>query len=453
MRNFLGPIGCLFLAACTASSSTENPSVDRQEIVAGAGYTTFDTTVQGCLDSKNGVNCNRYASKSAAYIGGGSTLADGDYYFAVLAPGSQQSGFVDGAAGNLSTDAWTSRRFSVSGGAISYSGPHALGTSPQGRAIIGLAPFADTPNEGGVYIAAICAASATSASQCKYDAFKAPSSSGVVITEGKFPVVSGASYYDANANGRWDSGEPGIPGWRIDYHDGVSDVIWSGADGTFSTFLMADSYSFKAAQAIAGTWVQTGNTVSQLATYGAATATLNADKSYDITVADDSGVSGLYFGSLCLGAGGGRTLGFWSNKNGQAMINASDLAFLSSLSLRDAAGNPFDPATNAQLKSWLLSGTATNMAYMLSVQLATMELNVRKGLVSPSMLIQAPPLGYPTVAALMGAANTALASDGVVLSGSPVRAYQEALKTALDRGNNDLAFVQPTPATCATPTF
>jgi hypothetical protein len=32
-------------------------------IVAGAGFTTFDSTLKGCLDSKNGVDCNNYEGK------------------------------------------------------------------------------------------------------------------------------------------------------------------------------------------------------------------------------------------------------------------------------------------------------------------------------------------------------------------------------------------------------
>ena len=51
------------------------------------------------------------------------------------------------------------------------------------------------------------------------------------------------------------------------------------------------------------------------------------------------------FGNLCLGAGGGLTLGFWSNKNGKALFGADDLALMVSLNLRNASGSNFDPAT------------------------------------------------------------------------------------------------------------
>jgi hypothetical protein len=48
------------------------------------------------------------------------------------------------------------------------------------------------------------------------------------------------------------------------------------------------------------------------------------------------------FGNVCLGAGGGLTLGYWSNKNGQATMNdggtfAPELALLAALNLPNAA--------------------------------------------------------------------------------------------------------------------
>jgi hypothetical protein len=163
-------------------------------IVAGAGYTTFDAVVGGCLDSPNGVNCNNYVDKKDVYMSGGPVkagLSDGDYFFAVIAPGFQNGGFIDGANGNLSDttaggtagdngsgDAVSNRIFTVASHEISYSGTHLLGTSPSGKPIIALFPYDDTPNPGGVYILAVCAVGATGPSQCKYDAFRISANGG-----------------------------------------------------------------------------------------------------------------------------------------------------------------------------------------------------------------------------------------------------------------------------------
>jgi hypothetical protein len=78
-----------------------------------------------------------------------------------------------------------------------------------------------------------------------------------------------------------------------------------------------------------------------------------------------------------------------------------------------------------------------------------MELNVYNGLVNGGALIYAPGAqgavnGFMTVSALMAEANTELGLHGSTFDGSEFRSYQEALKNALDKGNNNLNFVQAT---------
>jgi len=183
------------------------------------------------------------------------------------------------------------------------------------------------------------------------------------------------------------------------------------------------------------------------------------------------------FGNFCFGKGGGLTLGFWSNKNGQAVMNdggtmAPELALLSGLNLKNAgpcpgAGSDFNPATYAAFKAWLLKATATNMAYMLSAQLAAMEMNVEAGFVAGGnavclaggggggLLVSAPGCGntgfgnnYISVCDLIKAANDALgaAGGGCTVDAGAARTNEECLKSALDRANNNLnVFVQPGP--------
>ena len=166
-----------------------------------------------------------------------------------------------------------------------------------------------------------------------------------------------------------------------------------------------------------------------------------------------NGSAAVEFGNVCLGAGGGKTLGFWSNKNGQATMTAggmaSQLAALSALSLRNADGSDFDPAAYAGFRAWLLSANATNMAYMLSAQLSATTLNVLNGGVSAGALVHAPGCGntgvggsFISIADLTSAANASLAANGLTLDGHPERAAQECLKDALDASNNNRNFVQ-----------
>jgi hypothetical protein len=486
-------------------------------IVAGAGFTTNDPNKNGDDSCLNGpasstpkVNCNLYGSKDFVWINGGPTggqnsLTDGTYFFAVLDPGGQKDP-NDGTDGNLSDaspttntpggDAYTDREFTVSGGKIAtyLGGGHdtdAFYTDPNGL-FINLMPYDDTTNPGGVYILAICQLSTDQAvapitgtvtpSSCKYDAFKAPSSTCEEdCTPTPFGGLSGLKYYDANANGQLDGTEAGIPGWKINIQDGFNQNLTTDSQGQFSIANIApDTYTLTELQptnqkcvteVINGVstlvcspiWKQSGNIVDQSSAPAGSSVAL-ANFIYTVVLGDTGTVSGLNFGNLCLGAGGGLTLGYWSNKNGQAAQfsnakAAATLAFLDALNLRNANGSPFDPTTYAQFRTWLLGASATNMAYMLSAQLAAMELNVRNGNVSGSSLVYAPGTtsanssGYATIDALMAEANTELGLHPLTTSGSPYRAYQEALKTALDRANNNLNFVQSSQAGCPTPTF
>ncbi|HTL35867.1 MAG TPA: hypothetical protein VL326_22210 [Kofleriaceae bacterium] len=486
-----GFLAAASLVACTGDDPQPSTPTQQthQTIVAGAGYTTFDAALGGCLNggNPNGINCNAYSAKDKVYMSGGPNtnnhgLTDGWYFFAVLTPGSQLDGFLDGNLGNLSDvtaggttgdsgsgDDVSNRTFRVaSNELVEYTGTHAVGTTPNGRTAIGLAPFDDTDNPGGVYILAICASGATDPSQCKYDAFRIRHDDPTQPPP-QFPLVDGGKYYDANLNGQYDAGETWIPGWQIDFHDEVSGTVTTGEDGKFTLELIPDHYTFAEEHAtntttmqngsVVPAWFQTGNTVDQTSSEGGAYVVLNSDKTYYLEVDDNQKVHGLYFGNICIGKGGGLTIGFWSNKNGQALIDAADLAALVALNLRSANGSNFDPASKSAYRTWLLNATATNMAYMLSAQLSASVLNVRNGFVSTMATIYAPgtnsadALGFARLADVQAEANTELGLHGYVVAAGPIRTYQEALKNALDNSNNDKNFVQATPATCPTATF
>lgn len=133
------------------------------------------------------------------------------------------------------------------------------------------------------------------------------------------------------------------------------------------------------------------------------------------------------------------TLGYYSNKNGQATITSADLVALDALNLRNANGTNYDPASKTDLKNWLLGGKATNMSYMLSVQLATLELNILHGLVDPAD--QVCEFGDETIGDIVTDANTFLGTHGTVLGGDPARSYAASLETIIDEINNNLVSV------------
>jgi len=592
--------------------------------VAGAVFTTVNEAADGtghCKNGNPGVNCNIYDGKGFVWLNGGplqnGLSPDGTYFFAVLVPGGQNADVNDGDGGgagvnkNLSDDfdTYLNRTFTVTTGEVSaYTGTHdfdngTLGAPPlSGTApFIRLMPYADTTNNGGEYIMAVCkydpatyhpGTNPVNPNSCKYDAFKVKAA----VPPQDMTEIDVLKFCDANADGFLNLTEmnQGLAGWAISFNpsscSGTTDTFGTltcvtdpgpysigetvqpnfaqtatGVDGFFgqcsTTTTLAcnpsgpscpsgetcvangainpvshdagvgshtvsfgnvglssisgrkfddrnangvdDSETGVAGVKILLSGVATnGNSVSACAVTdgsgnysfpnllpGSYTVTevkptstfASTATSCSETLAVDEACAGTNatcssFGNVCLGAGGGHTLGFWSNKVGQAALNdesgsGPELAILSSLNLRNASGADFDPATYAALRTWLLSATATNMAYMLSAQLTAMVLNVEANFisntlssivdntftVSGSSLVYAPSCGntgvgnnFITVSNLISQANAALGADGYTPAGDPNRTLQECLKNALDGANNNQNFVVACPAFGAT---
>jgi len=242
--------------------------------------------------------------------------------------------------------------------------------------------------------------------------------------------VTACKYYDFNANGSLDPGEQGLDGWPMTINplDGATPnvatqltsagcVHWSTLDPAFNPYSVTEG------------------TPNEPNWFHSTAVTLPVN----VVVGQTQTVD---FGNYCKVPSGGLTLGFWSNKNGQALINAADLLALRNLCLRNADGSNFDPTTNAQVKSFLLGANATNMANMLSAQLAAMTLNVRHGFVDANAFDLC---SNKTVGQLTTDANTSLCANGLTFSGSPDRAPQEALKNCIDALNNGGPVVPTTP--------
>jgi hypothetical protein len=490
LRRFAGLTGIVAVAAVMIVVFAGSAGA----IVAGAGYTTTNIPPDpagSCFNGPGVVNCNIYAAKTAVWINGGPTngtsaLSDGTYFFVVGVPGGQNSSindespYVNGAstALNLSDDfdQYTNREFTVVNHHITAMLNSSTHDLINGK--IRLAPYSDTTNPGGEYFVGICridqAGYPADPSACKYDNFKVNQTIcvGSTCTPTPFGTLSGAKYYDANMNGQRDPSEAGIANWAIDYTDGAADTLLTDSHGEFSVNLSPDIYTFAEEQATNTTgspfflpvWHQTGNTVDQTddsAGLAGEISTLNADKSYSVTVVNGGITSGLLFGNVCLGGnGGGLTLGFWSNKNGQALETAGDFTMLTGLYLRNANGSDRDftdtlAKNKTALNSWLLNATATNMAYMLSAQLAAMELNVAHTSAIGSELIWVGGTinAFMTVNQVMTLANASLQANAITVPSGTARSYQEMLKSALDAGNNNVNFVQPDPTKCPAPAF
>jgi hypothetical protein len=302
----------VFAAACNDNTSPVAPSPMRPNArpllsstpTTGAAFTTTNTAVDGTGHCKNGnedVNCNIYDGKSFVWLTGGpgsSGLADGDYVFAVLAPGGQGGNRNpnDGTPKNLSDlsptsntgagDAWTNRVFSVASGVISYAGTHDYANNK-----IRLMPYDDTPNPGGVYIMAICNLagrdlSATNQpgvdpSICKYDAFK--------VVAGDTPVgPAEALAIDKDADGSNDNTYT----WTIDKSVDKTFVQQVGGSATFNYTVVV---------------TRDGGTISNVVVSGSISVfNLNVDGDGNtVPVTIDAVTDELSDGTICSVTGGG----------------------------------------------------------------------------------------------------------------------------------------------------
>lgn len=326
-------------------------------------------------------------------------------------------------------------------------------------AVTGVRGFRDTTNAAGEYKVWVSTSTDFASAYAKTDTFKVVErDSSTAPTEPTGGTVHVKKFYDANTNGQWDLGEPWLTGWNVTL-TGVSGVRQTSA--SFTGLPLAERVAGEQ-RPVEANWYATNAYVGADPYVGTPPVTLSSNPVYlnQVAVAPSSAtpVRTAYFGNVCLGAGAGggaHGLGYWANKNGEAAMQSSGmdarLAGLRDLNLFDGDGLAFNPASHGELRSWLLDGRATNMAYMLSVQMAAAWLNTTAGGIAPSSLVHAPgaiganAAGFIALGSLIDEANDALAANPVTRAGMPKRTYQELLKNALEASNNNQSFVQATP--------
>lgn len=255
-------------------------------------------------------------------------------------------------------------------------------------------------------------------------------------------------FYDANVNGVKDAEEPEIADWLVEiaqFQEGT-DIIASSFTALTTVWIdPIDAEDYLVSEAQEDNWVPTNKEVPPILINE-----FNSDPS--ITIASNTritveGETIVEFGNVCLGEGGGHSKGFWTNKHGQDIIDGNDLADLNALNLVDESGSDKFFGTNSNVKNWLKDANAKNMAFMLSAQLAAMQLNVNHGFVDPTSIVYAPGVDentdFLTIQDLMDLADSELDDHPDTTGDSEERDLQEAIKDALDNANNDTNFVQP----------
>jgi hypothetical protein len=454
-----------------------------------------NAAIQTTLSDGSIVNFNVKPPKScdAIYITGGAqnTSAaglspDGTYYFQVTDPSGKTV---------LSTDDVSARTINVGKvtgtdgritGYTGSNGEHLVGDTfnlANKETTVRLWPFTQTPNNGGVYKAWISTDPTFVNSTTKTDNFKctvpitlcapddvacicaADPTNAICSEPPASATITGYKFYDANTDGTFDPTEVGIRDWLIQITPPAEADVNTDPSGVSCGFTSASpvgQYQFTV-DPLSSHDINEGNALTP-------TSWLHTNNPGPITVIAGTGgtdTAGPNFGNVCTGAGGGLTLGFWSNKNGQKLETVADFTFLSSLNLVNAVGAAFNPTTTSGFSSWLLNANAVNMAYMLSAQLAAMELNVRHNFVSGTalVLIGAPPnancfsisgevapnsAGFIGVNDLMNDANLELGASGgnYTVATSDQRSCEGYKKSALDNANNNLTFVQADQSSC-----
>ncbi|KPK85748.1 MAG: hypothetical protein AMJ81_02975 [Phycisphaerae bacterium SM23_33] len=248
--------------------------------------------------------------------------------------------------------------------------------------------------------------------------------------------VTGQKFQDHDVYGIKDPGEEafGLEGWTIvlsldaDGDGQFDDGQWTTQTGADGYYLFQDvgPGTYRVREVLQDRWLQT------------------TPNPADFTARSGEDVSGIDFGNVQLAPATARTKGFWQSKHGSDLMDEADLQALRDLNLRDDDGGHFDPAGYGVFRQWIRKARAKNAVYMLSAQLAAMQLNVLHGFVDPDatiLLQNADGTWHPmTVQELMDEAHAALAGEDplVVLDGSPLRAYLEWLSNGLDAGNNNL---------------
>lgn len=206
------------------------------------------------LSDGSRVNANIYSAKCDAlgvYLDGGpgqnapqtaAGLPDGDYFFQVTDP----SGKV-----LLSTDPQRYRRFTVTGGIITARvapaapGDHDTGLDvDHGALTIELCPYLDSPNNGGEYKVWVTPVADFAGNPDAVDNGYNPGyfhgflpaaskTDNFKIRARKSACLVIKKFFDANGNGRIDSGE-GYMGWPIRVYDSlgiqIQGLLWTSPD-------------------------------------------------------------------------------------------------------------------------------------------------------------------------------------------------------------------------------
>jgi hypothetical protein len=258
-------------------------------------------------------------------------------------------------------------------------------------------------------------------------------------------------FFDANANGVRDPGEPLLDDWyfAIDgdlYSTPFDDIVDVGTHNV--TELMPDEPN----------WVASNITVVGTESY-----TISSSAEVEVTLEDEDDVT-IRFGNYCLEPSGGFSPGYWSqvvmskgpnpvpiaSRRISAELYAAFIDYITNVNPVTLVNNDGSPASFSDpltLSQWVGSGLdAVNMAAQLSRHTAAMILNILSGAVDGAAYYV--PAGM-TIQETVDAAKALLNANPIITEPGALRDQAEQLKDWLDELNNNADVVpsQPCPYT------
>lgn len=257
--------------------------------------------------------------------------------------------------------------------------------------------------------------------------------------------ISGYKWYDRDTDGTPDEMPgAGIAGWKMylfEWQLTESDV-WDWVKVGETVTGEGGAYSFGELEP--GTFKVVEGVDSDPDTcWSATTATWQ-----QVTMAE-SDVCDINFGNVCQQtSAGGFTLGYWSNKNGSATLSAYSAdpdseydtwqVFLAQFNLVERDGDPMDPGVYSAFRTWMLRADATNMSYMLSVQMACTQLNIQvQGADYTDLGILDMDGSWISIADLLVKANAFLGVNPITIESGELRTEAEFYKNVFDDLNNN----------------
>ncbi|MEJ7929902.1 hypothetical protein WG922_07950 [Ramlibacter sp. AN1015] len=470
-------IGCGGGGSDSATGSNAGAGSGGSESVADAGSlaaeasgwwatATKESGLQGSIftstkDDCRAVNKNLYALKSDVTVWGGPAggsaaglIPESKYYVQVTNPaGTKVLGSSLYGNGTAKTPIETNAAGEIMGCPV-------LTDIVWRTSAKGTKGYDDTTNNGDEYKVWVSLNADFTQKFTKTDSFKVAERDAALPPAPITGSITVRKFYDVNVNGLKDAGEEyldGANGWLVGRTVGTS--YETARTTTTFTGLPLQELSVWELAPDETNWYATNvfvNGVSGAQPVVAAASGTRIMNAIGATPAA-SGTT-VDFANVCTGAGNSqaRTIGYWMNK-GLATTHANQDA-LRALNLRTDSGALLYAAGETlsadALKTWLQGARAKNMAYMLSAQLAAMQLNVVTEKVMPGDAIFAPSVtsntyvsGFASVQEVIDHAVDLLQTGDATKAAPAIRQDMELVKNALDLGNNRSNFVQPTPCT------